>query len=65
MEATDMGKMALFVRSVMWDLGIPQCSATVLYEDNDAAIAMANAQKPTPRRSHMDIKFRVPAEWVD
>lgn len=46
MEATDMGKMALFVRSVLWDLGIPQCSATVLYEDNDAATSMANAQKP-------------------
>ncbi len=30
MEATDFGKMTLFVRSIMWDLGIPQCLATVL-----------------------------------
>ena len=42
MEATDMEKMALFVRSIRWDLGIPQCSATVLYEDNDVATTMAN-----------------------
>lgn len=65
MEATEMGKMVLFVRSILWDLGIPQCSATVLYEDNDAATAMANAQKPTARARHMDIKYRVLAEWVD
>ena len=65
MEAADIGKMALFVRSIMWDLGIPQCSATVLYEDNDAATAMANAQKPTPRCRHMDIKYKVLAQWVE
>ena len=65
MEATYFGKMTLFVRSIMWDLGIPQCAATVLYEDIDAATAMVNAQKPTPRTRHMDIRFRVLAEWVE
>ena len=65
MEAADMGKMALYVRSIMWDLGIPQCSATVLYEDNDAAIAMANAWKLTTRTRHMDIRFKILAEWVE
>ena len=65
MQANDMGKMALYVRSILWDLGIPQCSSTVLYEDNDAATAMANAQKPTPRARHMDIKYKVLAEWVE
>ena len=65
MEANDIGKMALFVRSIMWDLGIPQCASTVLYEDNDAATAMANAQKPTPRARHMDIKYKVLAQWVE
>ncbi len=49
----------------MWDLGVPQCSATVLYEDNDTATAMANAQKPTSRTRHMDIKFKVLCEWVE
>ena len=53
------------MRSVLWDLGIPQCSATVLYEDNNAATSMANAQKPTPRTRHMDVKYRVLAEWVE
>ncbi len=49
--------MILFVRSVLWDLGVPQEAATILYEDNDACTAMANAQKPTPRTRHMDIKY--------
>jgi hypothetical protein len=48
MAAYDTGKMILFVRSVLWDLGIPQEAATVLYKDNDGCTAMGNAQKPTP-----------------
>ena len=51
MATYDTGKMILFVRSVLWDLGIPQEAAT------DACTAMGNAQKPTPRTRHMDIKY--------
>jgi hypothetical protein len=61
----DAGKMLLYVRSIMWDLGIPQTAASMLYEDNDACIAMANAQKPTTQTRHMDIKYHVICEWVD
>ena len=57
--------MILFVRSVLWDLDIPQEAATLLYEDNDACTAMGNAQKPTPRTQHMDIKYFSLCEWVD
>ncbi len=65
MVAYDTGKMILFVRSVLWDLDITQEAATVLYEDNDACTAMRNAQKPTPRTRHMDIKYFSICEWVD
>ena len=65
MGANDAGKIILFIRSVLWDLGIPQTAATLLYEDNDACTAMANAQKPTPRTRHMDIKYHVLCEWVE
>eukprot|EP00804_Cyclotella_cryptica_P008366 CCRYP_018322-RB/>CCRYP_018322-RB protein AED:0.58 eAED:0.58 QI:0/-1/0/1/-1/0/1/0/159 len=57
--------MILFIRSIMWDLGIPQQAATILYEDNDACTAMANAQKPTTRTRHMDIRYFALAEWVE
>ncbi len=55
MAAYDAGKMFLFVRSILWDLGIPQEVATLLYEDNDACTAMGNVQKPTPWTQHIDI----------
>jgi hypothetical protein len=65
MAACNVGKMILFVRSIMWYLGIPQQAATILYEDNDAATAMANAQKPTTRTRHMDIRYFVLSDWVE
>ena len=65
MAACFTGKMILFVRSVLWDLGVPQEAATILYEDNDACTAMANAQKPTTRTRHMDIKYFSLSDWVE
>ena len=56
MAAYDTGKMILFIRSILWDLGIPQEAATVLYEDNECT-AMWNAQKPTPHTWHIDINI--------
>ena len=35
----------------------------MLYEDNQAAIAMINESKPTPRSRHIDIQFFVIQEW--
>ncbi len=34
------------------------------YEDNDGCTAMGNAQKPTPRMQHNDIKFFALCDWV-
>ena len=65
MAACDAGKMILFVRSIMWDIGIPQQATTILYEDNTAAAAMANAQKPTTRTRHMDIRYFTLSDWVE
>ena len=58
MGASDFGKMMLYTRSILWDLGIPQELASFLYED-------AMAQKPTTRTRHMDIKFHALCEWVE
>jgi hypothetical protein len=65
MAAYDTGKMILFVRSILWDLNIPQEAATLLYEDNDGCTAMGNAQKSTPRTRHIDIKYFSLCEWVE
>ena len=65
MVAYDTGKIILFVRSILWDLDIPQEAATVLYEDNDAYTAMGNVQKPTPCTRHIDIKYFAICEWIE
>jgi dUTP pyrophosphatase len=63
--ACDAGKMILFFRSLLYDLGIEQEQATVLYEDNNGTLLMANAQQPTQRTRHMDIKKFALLDWVD
>ena len=52
----EAGKLALYLRSLLNDLGIGKNDATTLYEDNAAAIAMGNASRPARRTRHMDIK---------
>ena len=63
--ACDAGKMILFFRSLLEDLGIEQNHATILYEDNNGALMMANAQQPTRRMRHMEIKNFALLDWVE
>ncbi len=65
MAAYELGKMLLYVHSILWDLNVPQEAASWLYIDNDACIAMANAQKQTSCTRHMDIQYHVLCEWVE
>ena len=65
MAAYDTGKMILFIRSVLWDLQVPQEATTVLFEDNGSCTAMGNAQKPTSRTRHIDIKYFTLCDWVE
>jgi hypothetical protein len=65
MAAYELGKMLLYVCSILWDLNVPQEAASWLYEDNDACTAMANVQKPTSCTRHMDIRYHVLCEWVE
>jgi hypothetical protein len=55
--AAEASKYILYVRSILDQLGIPQDAATpVLYKDNQGALLLTNAQQPTKRTRHMDIK---------
>lgn len=64
-SASDTGKVLLYIRSILYDLGVPQDAATIAYEDNDACTAMANAQKPTSRTRHIDTRLHALCEWVE
>ena len=57
--------MALYLRSLLDELGIEQTTATKLYEDNSGAILMANAQRPTRRTRHLDIRHLALLDWVE
>jgi hypothetical protein len=65
MATCDVGCMSLFVRSILWDLDIPQEAATIAYEDNNGCRAMGNAQKPTARTCHINIKYFTLCKWVE
>ncbi len=63
--ACDAGKCILYVRSLLEEIGLPQENATTLYIDNNGALLMANAQQPTRRTRHVEIKQFVLLEWVE
>ena len=63
--AAAAGKQILYLRSILDKIGVPQEKATTLYEDNQGANLMANAQCPTKCTKHMDICHFVLQEWVE
>ena len=62
--ASEAGKYILYVRSILHEIGLTQDNATVLFEDNQGALLMANAQRPTKRTRHMDVKHFVIQQWI-
>jgi len=56
-------KTARYLRSVLKDLGFAQEHPTVLYKDNQAAIAMINQCKPTTHSRHINVQFFAIQEW--
>ena len=39
--------------------------ASVLYEDNQGALVIANAQQPTKRTKHVDTKHFAIHDWLE
>ena len=58
MGGCDAGKIALYLRSILEEIHMEQDNATTLFEDNNGAIMMANAKKPTKRARHMGILIK-------
>ena len=63
--ACEAGKAILYIRSILQEIKIPQNEATTLFIDNNGALLMANAQQPTRRTRHMDIKHFALLDWVE
>lgn len=63
--AVEAAKQSLYLRTILDEIGIPQEAATTLYEDNQGALMMANAQQPTKRTRHMDIRNFALQDWIE
>ena len=62
--ASEAGKYILYLCTILQEIGLEQEHATVLLEDNQGALYMANAQKPTKRCRHMETKYFALQDWV-
>ena len=62
--AVSAEKAAKHLRSIMDSFGVKQDGPTMIYEDNVAAILIANANKVTERARHIDIQYYAIQEWV-
>ncbi|GFH58496.1 hypothetical protein CTEN210_14972 [Chaetoceros tenuissimus] len=62
--AVDAVKYILYLHTLLDEIGIPQHQATTLYEDNQGALIMAQAQKPTRQTRHMETKYFGLQDWV-
>ena len=65
LAASDAGKMALYLRSILDELDIPQRFATVRYEDTRGALLMASAAQPTIQSRHIEIRTYALLDWVE
>jgi hypothetical protein len=63
LAAVEAAKVAKYLRSILHQLGYPQVGPTPIYEDNESAIKMVNAGRPTPRSRHIDIQHFAIQEW--
>ena len=53
--ASDARKMALYLHTLLEELGVPHNEVVLLYNDNDGTFLMADAGKPTQQTRHIDI----------
>ena len=61
---SEAGKLALYVRSILNDLDMPQHAATSVYEDNKGCLHMTQNQKPTKNTRHVDLRHFAVVDWV-
>ena len=61
----DAGKAALYIRWILDELQVQQHAPTMILADNHGAIKMANAQQPTKRTRHVEMKYFACLQWVE
>jgi len=62
--ACEAGQMILYLRTILEEMGVDQDEPTLLYEDNQGALLMANAQQPTRRTRHIETVAFTLQDWI-
>ena len=65
MTASDAGKLALYLHSMIDELKVPQTFATLLCERDQGALLMAHAGQPTKQCCHIYIWHYALTYWVE
>merc|ERR1712119_5363 len=63
--ACTCAKTALYLRSMLTELGLPPDGPTPIYEDNASTIHIVNNRVPTERTRHIDIRFFAIQDWAE
>ena len=62
---TDAGKVALYLRSILEELELEQLHPTDIKVDNRGARQLTNAQQPTRRTRHIDMRDFCILQWTE
>ena len=60
----DAGRVALYLKWILEELGIIMDNPTPIHADNQGAIRMANIQPPIHRTRHLEMKHFVRLQWT-
>ena len=61
---TEAGKLILYLRMVLGDVGFEQKQPTTVYEDNKGVIHVTQASKPTKRMRHVETRHFAILQWI-
>ena len=63
--AAEAGQYILYLQTIMKEIGLPQHHITIMYEDNNGALLMANVGQPTKRTKPIDTRYFALQQWVE
>ena len=65
MAASTATREAMYLRHLLEDMGYPQFQATILHEDNQPCIHVANNPGLSPKLKHIDLHYHFVRERVE
>ena len=65
MTASDAGKLALYLHSLLAELGLNHDDAILLYKDSADVFMMVDSEKPTQQMRHINIQHFALLNWVE